>query len=68
MDSNHRKKDSIPLKNIQVQVKNKKKSNLNPLYNDSNPIIWKCEEHMKDLNSRKMDSNSIYRMKLKAKD
>ena len=41
------------------------KSDSNPLHSDSNLGIWKCEEHMKDLNPCKMDSNPIYRMKLK---
>ena len=44
------------------------KSNLNHLHSDSNLGIWKCEEHMKDSNPHKMDSNPIYRMKLKAED
>ena len=40
----------------------------NPLHNDSNQRIWKCEEQMKDSNPHKMDLNSIYKMKLKAED
>ena len=68
MDSNPRKKDSIPLKNFQVQVKRKKKSGSNSLHSDLSPGLWKFEEHMKDLNPRTMDLNPIYKMKLKVED
>ena len=61
MDSNLCKEDSNPLKSFQVQEMKRMKSDSNPIHNDSNPRIWKCEEHMKD-------SNPIYRMKLKAED
>ena len=68
MDSNPRKIDSIPLKIFQVQVRKEVKLDSNLLYSDSNPRIWKCKEHMKDSNPRKMDLNPIYRLKLKAGD
>ena len=61
IDSNPRKKDSISLKNFQIQVKKEKKLN-------SNLGIWRYEEHMKDLNPYKKDSNPIYRMKLLAEN
>ena len=44
------------------------KLDLNLLHNNSNPKIKKCEEHMKDSNPRKKDSNPIYRIKLKVED
>ena len=67
MDSNLRKKDSNPLKNIQVQEMKRMKLDSNLLHSDSNLKIWRCEEHMKDSKPRKMDSNPIYKMKLKIK-
>ena len=68
MASNLRKKDWISMKNIQVQMMKKKKLDSNPSHSDLNPRIWKCEERMNNSNSRKMDSNLIYKMKLKVKD
>ena len=68
MDSNLHKKDSNPLKSFQVQEMKRMKSDSNPLHSDSNPRIRKCEEHMKDLNPRKMDSNPIYKMKMKIEE
>ena len=58
MDSNLRKMDLNPYKSIWVQELKRMKSDSNPLHNNSNPGIWKCEENMKD-------SNLIYKMKLK---
>ena len=68
MDLNPRKKDSIPFEKLWSTSEREKKPNSNLLYSDSNPRIWKSEEHIKDLNPQKKDSNLIYRMKLLAED
>ena len=60
---NPRKKDSIPFIDLSSTSEEEKKPDLNPIYSDSNPGIWRCEEHMKDSNTRKMDLNPIQRMK-----
>ena len=68
MDSNSCKKDSILFKELSSTSEKGNKPNLNPLYNDSNPGIWRSEEHNKDLNPCKKDLNPIYKMKLLAED
>ena len=65
MNLNPRKMDLIPLKIFQVKVRKKVNLDSNLLHSDSNPRIWKCEEHMKDPNPRKKDWNPTYKMKLK---
>ena len=62
----------IPLEEFSSTNEKGKKSDSNLLYSDLNPIIWKSEEHMKDLNPRKMDLNLIYKcsywLKIRQKD
>ena len=68
MDSNPRKKDSNPFEDLSSTSERGKKFDLNPIYNDLNLGIQRCEERMKNLNPRKKNSNPIYRMKLMAED
>ena len=61
MDSNPHKKDLIPFEKLSSTNERGKKL-------DSNLGIWRSEEHMKDLNPPKKDSNPIYKMKLLVED